>query len=354
MKLNLTKLQYLQLAKEAFTNLINSVPFVSDIEITDTGLQQGFGDFHAVVHFSDSNTVQDFYVEVRPNGEKRFANMFSMEAKLHTDGACYLFMAPYVSESTAEFLKENNLSFLDLCGNCFILTRRMIIHVSGNPNQYVEEREKKNYLSKSSSASSTVIRTMLNDPEKLWKVKELSKATGKALGTVSNVKAYLNERDWLDDQGKSFRLKNIKELFRIWNEDYHKKGSIVKEYYSLLGIPELESTVSKWSKRHEWEAVLGGFSAAARYAPVVRYNKINVYVEKNRLHDFERDLGLKPVTSGGNIVVTIPHDETPCMFSRMVNDTFVTSPAQTIIDLLGIPSRGEEAAEAIASRFYRR
>ena len=114
MKQGLTDLQYEQLAKEAFTKLMSSIPFVSDIEIIKTGLQRGFGDFRAVVHFTDSKAVQDFYVEVKSNGEKRYANIFCMEAKQHIDDLCYLFMAPYVSESTSEYLRENNLSFLDL------------------------------------------------------------------------------------------------------------------------------------------------------------------------------------------------------------------------------------------------
>lgn len=354
MKQSLTDLQYVQLAKEAFAKLIGSIPFVSDIEITNTGLQRGFGNFRAVVHFSDSNSTQVFYAMVRSNGEKRFANIFCMEAKQHNDDACYLFIAPYVSESTSEYLRENNLSFLDLSGNCFILTRRMIIHVSGKPNQFIEKREKKNYLSKSSSAVSAVIRTMLNDPDKLWKVKELSEVSGKAIGTVSNVKVFLTEKDWIDDQIYRFRLKNIKELLYVWSKDYHKKDSITKEFYSLLSLPELEASISRWSKTHDRNAILGGFSAAARYAPTVRYNKINVYVAEEGLYEFEKDLALTPVSSGGNIVVTIPHDDTPCMFNQEINDSIVSSPAQTVIDLLGMPNRGEEAAEAIISKYYRR
>ena len=354
MKQDLTELQYVQLAKEVFIKLISDIPFVSDVEITNTGLQCGFGDFHASVHFSDSSIIQDFCVEVRSNGEKRFANIFCMEAKQHNDDACYLFMAPYVSETTSEYLRENNLSFLDLSGNCFILTRRMIINVSGKPNQYKEKREKKNYFSKSSSAASTIIRTMLNEPNKLWKVKELANVTGKALGTVSNVKVFLTERDWIDDQVYSFRIKSISKLLHAWSKDYHKKDSIVKEYYSLLSIPELEAAISEWSKTHDGSAVLGGFSAAARYAPTVRYNRINAYVEEQGLYEFENDLDLKSVTSGGNIVVTIPHDETPCMFKQIINNSYVTSPAQTILDLLGMPNRGEEAAEAIIAKYYKR
>ena len=98
---------------------------------------------------------------------------------------------------------------------------------------------------------------------------------------------------------------------------------------------------------HDNSALLGSFSAAARYAPTVRYKKIDVYVEQQAFNEFIKDLELRLVESGGNVVITIPHDETPCMFFREVNGDYITSPVQTVIDLLGNPSRGEEAAEAI-------
>lgn len=354
MKHQLTKLQYIQLAKEAFTKLISKIPFVSDIEILVIKRNVEIGDFHAVVHFSDTDRVQDFFIEVKANGEKRFAAIFASQAVNRKDNACYMLIAPYISEATAEFLGENNLSFMDLSGNCSIVTKRIFVSVSGKPNRYVEQREKKNYLSKSASAASAIIRTMLNEPEKLWKVKELSEETGKAIGSVSNVKSFLNERDWIDDQKHSFRLKNISELLHVWSKDYHKSDSIVKEYYSLLSIPELEKRISEWSIAHDQSAVLSNFSAAARYAPTVNYNRVNVYVEDWALYEFVKDIALEPVRSGGNIIVTIPHDNTPCMFSRVIRNSVVASPVQTVIDLLEMPNRGQEAAEAIISKEFKR
>ena len=46
----------------------------------------------------------------------------------------------------------------------------------------------------------------------------------------------------------------------------------------------------------------------------------------------------------------IPHDETPCLFSEIRKNDLVTSPVQTILDLLSGIGRGEEAAEAIINK----
>lgn len=111
MKQNFVESQYIQLAKEQFCQIIKAVPFVSDIEIIPTGLQCGFGDFHAIVHYSDSDQPQHFCVEVKPNGEKRFVNMFMQMATQYHDNSCYVFMAPYVSDTSAE---TNSLIFVQL------------------------------------------------------------------------------------------------------------------------------------------------------------------------------------------------------------------------------------------------
>ena len=105
--------------------------------------------------------------------------------------------------------------------------------------------------------------------------------------------------------------------------------------------------------KHDYSALLGGFSAAARYAPTVRYKKLEVYVEQQAFNEFLLDMDLQPVSSGGNVVITIPHDETPYMFYREINRSVVTSPVQTVLDLLGNAGRGEEAAEAIIAKEFK-
>lgn len=351
MKQNLMETQYKQLAKEQFCKTINDIPFVSDIEILSTGLQR-FGDFQAIVHFVDQDSPMHFLIEVKSNGEKRFVNRFMEEAARQDKENCVVFMAPYISEESAGAMKEGKYSYMDLSGNCHILTRRIFLYVSGQTNKYILKKGKKNYFSKSSGAASAIIRTMLNVPQKQWQVITLAKESGKAIGTVSNVKSFLRDRDWIKESASEFKLQNIKELLYAWAKDYHKRDARSYEFYSLEVVSKLEQEIAKWSVAHDNGAVLGKFSAAARYAPTVRYKKVDVYVEPQFFEEFVKDMDLQSVSSGGNVVITIPHDATPCMYAKMINGSFVTSPAQTVIDLLGNAGRGEEAADAIIRKEY--
>lgn len=352
MKCNFTENQYEQLAREQFCKTLYAIPFVSDIEIVPADSQRGFGDFYAIVHFTDQKESIRFCVEVKANGEKRFVNMFIDRTSQYSDEICNVFMAPYFSAESAEVMKNQKCSYMDLSGNCYILSKRIFIHVSGQTNKYVDKREKKNYFSKSSEAASVIMRTMLDNPADKWQVKALAERTGKAIGTVSNVKKFLLDRAWIQEGQRWFELCNVKEMLYAWARDYHKKDSRFYEFYSLNTISEMEREIAYWTMRHDHSAVLGGFSAAARYAPTVRYKKVNVYVEQQCFDEFVCDMDLQPVNSGGNVIITIPHDETPCMFSRIIDDALVTSPVQTILDLLGNAGRGEEAADAIIAKVY--
>lgn len=351
--MKLSRMEYTQLAIEKFTKVMKDIPFVAEVKISLSGLQRGFGDFHAEVSFVDDRDPIYFAVEVKANGEKRFANLFVKLASQHNDDKCYMFMAPYISESSAETILQNNFSYMDLSGNCYILSKYFVIHFSGHPNLYKDHRQKRDYFSKNATAASVVMRTMLDKPHACWKVSLLSELTGKALGTVFNVKKFLQEQDWIEEYQHGFSLKHEKEILYAWAKTYHLRPPRSMEYYSLDAIPKIEAEIQSCNSLYGTNTALGSFSAAARYAPVVRYNKVYVYVEQRNLETLVRELDLQPVSSGGNVIITIPHDGTPCMFTRTINGDLVTSPVQTIIDLLGHKGRGEEAAEAIIQKEFK-
>lgn len=353
MKIKLSEMEYEQLAIEKFRKTVEDIPFVLRVDISLVGLQYGFGDFRAVVLFKDNREPAVFAVEVKSNGEKRHVNQFIKMASQHNDDVSYVFMAPYISESSAEIIYQNNFSYMDLSGNCYILSKYFVLHFAGQPNKYKDHREKRDYFSKNATAASVVMRTMLDKPHAGWSIKLLSELTGKALGTVFNVKKFLQEQDWIVEYPHGFELRNVQEILYTWAKNYHLRAPRTVEYYSLDPIPKIESEIQFCNAIRDTNAVLGTFSAAARYAPTVRYNKVHVYVEQKNLDAFVRQLDLQPVSSGGNVVVTIPHDETPCMYARTINGDLVTSPVQTVIDLLGNSGRGEEAAEAIIQKEFR-
>ncbi len=356
MKRQNTEMKLVRLLMDAFNQIMDSIPFLEKVEYHILNSRESVWDVCAVVSFNDGRKPLYFYFNIQPNGEKRFVNRYLEKYKdlpKEQDADCYVFVAPYISEATGKMLLEKYHSYMDLSGNCYLLASNIIIRNSGQPNRYIQKRERYGYFQKGSSAASAVLRTIMDAPYVHWQVKQLSELTGKAIGTVSNIKNFLKSQDWIQEYSHGFQIRNIEEILYTWAKEYHQSESQLIEYYSLDTVPQIEAKIAVCNTEHKTKALLGGFSAAARYAPTVRYKKVQVYVQPQELELLTQELGLKKVSSGGNVVITIPHDETVCMFAKMVNGDMVTSPVQTILDLLGSPGRGEEAANAIILKEYR-
>lgn len=351
MKQRYTEQQYEQLAREQICSLAKEVPFVSDVEIC-LAKSNCTCDFTAVVHFEDCRPPIELLIDVKARGERRFVEQFIQFAEQHSKLGEIVLAAPYITEKSANLLKVNGCSYMDLSGNCRISAPPLFILMEGKPNRFTKYEYDRNYFGRKSSAASALLRTLLQDHKRIWKVQELAERSGKGLGTAANVKSFLVDHGWAEDSRQGFRLCQIEELLRAWAKEYHRKEDRIIRCYSLDAPVEIERAVSNWNKSHGGSAVLGGFGAAARYAPRVRYNKVSIYVEPQDVDELTEDLELEKVTSGENITIIIPHDETPCLFTNEIDGCVVTSPVQTVLDLLSGVGRGEEAADAIIEKEY--
>jgi hypothetical protein len=91
---------------------------------------------------------------------------------------------------------------------------------------------------------------------------------------------------------------------------------------------------------------LTAFSAAARLAPAVRYQRAVAYADGDP-DSLADSLGWKPVTSGANVSLLTPYDEGVFFDSRERDGTQLVTPVQIYLDLQNYRSRGQEAAQAI-------
>lgn len=353
MKYNYSEQQFLQLARERIYDLVRNIPFISDIEVIDVlpgPAARTCGDLEATIHFEGDRLPIILWFEIRSRGERKFVEQFIQIRQRCEKPEQLVFVAPYISTESAAFLREKRCSYMDLSGNCFISAEPLFISVQGKSNQFLRQTHDRDYLDRRASAASTLLRTALQSPEKNWKLQELADAAHKSIGMASNIRKFLLRHGWAEEGDQGFHLCNIDELLRAWAKEYHRKDDRIIRCYSLDNIPEIERGISLWNKRSGGKAVLGRFGAAARYAPTVRYRQAFVYVESQDVQDFLRSMDLREVDSGENVVIVIPHDETPCLYAREMDDIWVTSPEQTVLDLLSGVGRGEEAAAAVIEK----
>lgn len=351
MKNNYSEKQYIQMAEQRLYNILKMIPIIKSVSRAEY-VENKYCDLNCIIHFHKTKKPVVLQIEVKSRGERRFAEQFAENVQRYKNAGHYIFSAPYISEGTAAFLKSKQLSYMDLSGNCCLAISPFFILIEGKPNLFKFYQNDKKYFSRNASVASSILRTLLNAYQKNWKVQSLSVEAHASLGAVSNVKKFLIEHGWAEVVKDGFRICQIQELVTSWAKEYNKEKNHTYFYYSLDSIPQLERRIQQWNDKNSKQAALGLFAAAVRYAPTVRYNKLHVYVNSEDVEKFVHDLELKEVSSGENVRLIVPHDNTPLLYTRTINNDIVTSPVQTILDLLSGIGRGEEAATAILERDF--
>ena len=98
------------------------------------------------------------------------------------------------------------------------------------------------------------------------------------------------------------------------------------------------------------ESYLTGLSGGVRYTPVVRYNKIHVYIAPEDIREAIDYLELKEVDSGANVIIFPLENDSYIKDWRIIEGDMVVSPLQIYLDSMQLKGRGEEMAEAVLNK----
>ena len=291
-------------------------------------------------------------VEVKNNGQPRIARGVVNQLQLYLPtlpDAYGVFMAPYVSPKTAEICTKEGVGYIDLAGNCRLSFDGVFIERQGIPNPFSEKRILRSLYS---PKATRVLRVLLSAPGKYWRIKKLSDNARVSLGQVSNVKKLLLDREWIRESNQGLSLSEPGQLLSEWAQNYNFRRNQINDFYSLGSIPDIESDLAQICQENNLRYALTGFSGAARFAPMVRYQRTSAFVEEWN-DDLAAAIDLKPVTSGANVSLLIPYDDGVFYGSRSIDGLQIASPIQLYLDLLTFRGRGEEAASAILDKEIR-
>lgn len=259
-----------------------------------------------------------------------------------------VFVAPYISPRSAEICSQEGIGYLDFAGNCRLSFGRIYIERKGTENPFAERRDLRSLYS---PKASRILRVLLHDPRRVWKVEGLAEEADVSLGLVSKVKTLLGDREWITVQRDGLRLSEPEALLHEWSQNYTFRKNDVQDFYSRKTISEMESQIAEALSEKSIKYALTGFSGAARLAPAVRYQRVMAYVEDTQ--DVASLLGLKPVTSGANVSLLVPYEPGVFYGTREIDGILVASPVQIYLDLVGYRGRGEEAAKELFEQVIR-
>jgi hypothetical protein len=255
-----------------------------------------------------------------------------------------ILIAPYLSPDSRKLCRENGISFLDFEGNARLAFGTVFMDRRVSDKPITERREFKSLFT---PKSAQVLRVLLRDPKRTWRVMDLAEAAKVSLGHVSNVRTALLDREWAQVVPEGLRLSSPDALLDAWKSSYVLPIEQLRFYTTLHGsafdnsVRELFNAIPQ--KAH---VALASYSAAHWIAPYARTGTQFFYADRTGVGLLQKALELSSTAKGENVIVFRPKDEG--IFSDLVEPVpglRCTSPVQTYLDLSKGGQRGEEAAE---------
>ena len=289
--------------------------------------------------------------EVFNNGQPREARIAVERFRnylAHNPKAYGVMFAPYVSDEADLICKEAGISTIDLAGNCRLEFDGLFMKVRNQKNPFV----RRTYLTTLySPRAARVLRVLLTNPKRFWKLQDLAKEASVSLAHVAHVKKHLEDREWIKAERANLSLIKPEELLKEWAQNYNNNQDTVRHFYSMRNIEEMEGLLKDAHYRRHQIYALSSFTGAAFYHPFTRYNVEMAYAQDVDL--VRAALELKEVDNGDNFVLIKPADEGVFYGVQLFDGIPVASPIQVYLDLVGNKGRGKEAAEALLEEVIR-
>jgi hypothetical protein len=266
------------------------------------------------------------------------------EVRRELPGAYPLAAAVYIGPQSARILKGSNLGYVDLSGNCHLALENVLIEKEGKRNVRPSTRPLRSLFA---PRATRVIRVLLIDPIRAWRLEELARAAEVSLGHAHNVVKRLGELAWAErDDRQRIRLAKPDDLLEQWGESYTYRRNEILSYF----VPE------RVTRRFMTDVARAMLAVGRRYAftlnaglslvaPQIRTPVVHCYLEGDPAPVIAA-LGLRPTTEGeGTLHLLGPYD--PGVFHGALEKggLKVVCLPQLYVDLLHYERKGPEQAE---------
>jgi hypothetical protein len=334
---------------ERLITLLREIPFLGASEIPEMSLSSeldGRPDFQ--LDITVRGQTFKLICEVKSHAQPRIVREAALQLQYHRNligGDAYgVFLAPFLSEASRKICIEHGIGYLDFEGNCRLVFDGVFIERSTAVKPKAERRELRSIFA---PKSAQVLRTMMRDPSREWKVADLARAASVSLGHVSNVRTALLDHEWAQVNSDGIRIGNPDLLLDTWRDAYRRPGE-KRNFYTPLHGPALQNALRRFPLENSLSGnlMLGSFSAAQWLAPYARVPTEFFYADREGLRTLEHALQLSSAAKGENVVVMELDDDG--FFLGSLEYSFgirCTDVVQTYLDLWISGDRGREAAE---------
>jgi hypothetical protein len=243
--------------------------------------------------------------------------------------------------SLLDACKEAGVALFDMSGNAYLrLPGVYIERMRPSREQGPEPASGTVFTAK----ASRILRAFLYRFPQDWLQADLIPATGLSAGYVSTLLKRLQGQNYITNRRGMLHLEDPDRLLNDWVAHYrfdrHRKMSFAMSAGNYeAGVDKLGKALTASVTRFVWT----GWTGAHLRAPYSTPTTYMAYVsETPKVMD-----GVFPVENGGNVVLCMPHDAGVFQFATHSRAGEIASDAQLYLDLIRMPGRAKEMAEAL-------
>lgn len=352
-------------AGQAALGLLHAVPHLKCGSVRH---QARLGAHHRVdgrIDFEHGDDRYALVIEVKSDGAPRFVRAAALQLKGYVAVAresrspiadrhfLPMLVAPYLSPASRSICLDHDVAYVDFLGNGHLAFDDVYIDRAVADRPKSETRALRSIFAPKAAA---ILRVLLRDPARAWRVTELADAANASLGHVSNVRKALLAREWIEKRKDGIVLTQPASLMRTWREEYRTPVGIRAPGYTIYHGEQLNRRLTGVlnSEPPHPRAVYSLNSAAQWFAPFVRGGTHSFYADAPGARLLEETLKLTRIERGANATVHILKDQT--LLANAVQPSpgiFCTSPIVTYLDLWNGSDRDREAADHLASKYFR-
>ncbi len=349
---------------DAVRALLERVP---NIQVIGVRREQQLASGHhldARIDLGHNGSCYALLMEIKPNGAPRFARsaIYQLEsciAHLHrsehqddTRQLIPMLVSPYLSPESRSICLDHNVAYLDLFGNAHLAVGPVYIERSVPDRPKSEARAQRSLFTPRAGA---ILRVLLRDPTRAWRVTDLAEAANASLGHVSNVRKALLAREWVEIRDDGLVLVQPDALLKSWRENYRQPTDHHISGYTVLHGDQLRNRLSGSLNPgpRPPRAICASNSAAEWIAPYVRGGTHSFYADEPGVRILQETLQLTHAAQGANVILRIPKEET--LFEDAVEPApgiFCANPVVTYLDLWNGNDRDREAANHLAAKCF--
>jgi hypothetical protein len=311
------------------------------------GVRIGNQNAGLIVKFKLGDQEQTLVLEVCSLGQPRqirAAVTRLREIRRELENAYPLAAAVYIGPQSARILKNNGLGYIDLSGNCSLAFGNVLIDKEGKRNVRPSTRPLRSLFA---PRATRVVRVLLTEPGRAWRLEELARAAGVSLGHSHNVVKRLADLAWIErDDRQRIRLMKPADLLESWCESYTYRENeitsyVVPEKITRRFMAEIARVATAEGRAYAFTLNAG----LSLVAPHLRLPAIHCYLEGDP-GPVAAALGLRPATeTEGALHLLAPYDPGVLYGALEKSGLKVTSLPQLYADLSGYERRGRELAE---------